>query len=267
METNKHNEGSGAFQGNHISPDEHSGDLQGHHISPAQPGPSVARPKPGPRLAQARFLEIWKSGTWKFGIQIRKQESTPTPGFGFALCPKFFMEEPPLLTARRKNIRTPTPATQHRAPTPNSPRNAASSAGSDRQQQKAHCKHTEHAETPCRGTSGHSQGSTPVKIFLASDYQSEAESTCHKESPHEAGGNCRPHPQATADNPRRRAPGRQARAPQSQTTRLGGRLPLLVRPAPQLCRCTARQTKMCTVKRTVHQKNVHSEAHSAPQKK
>ena len=29
------------------------------------PGPS--QPKPGPSLAQARFLEIWKSGTWKSG--------------------------------------------------------------------------------------------------------------------------------------------------------------------------------------------------------
>ena len=102
----------------------------------------------------------------------------------------------------------------------------------------------------------------PVKIFLASDHQSEAESSCHKESPPEAGGNRRLHPQATADNPRHRAPGRQPRALQSQTTRLGGRLPLPLRCSMTLCgpqphsfsdaQCAK---KMCTVKRTVRQKN------------
>jgi len=38
----------------------------------AQPGP---RPKPGVRLAQARFLKIWKYGTWKSGNSGYKKKS------------------------------------------------------------------------------------------------------------------------------------------------------------------------------------------------
>ena len=114
----------------------------------------------------------------------------------------------------------------------------------------------------------------PVKIFLASDHQSEVESSCHKESPPEAGGNRRLHPQATADNPRHRAPGRQPRALQSQTTRLGGRLPLpLLRCSMTLLVAPVRPhsfsdaqcaEKRFTVKFTVSPKKMHSETHSEP---
>jgi len=46
------------------------------------------RPKPGPSRAQARLLEIWKSGTWKSGIwdpkKVKNKKSqNPTP-----FCPK-----------------------------------------------------------------------------------------------------------------------------------------------------------------------------------